>query len=52
MAEEVSVSTTPKKRGRPPKNKVAETNSVTQTNQDVSREFCSMNSMIANQDKC
>lgn len=48
MTEDVSVSPTPKKRGRPPKNKVVETNSVNQPTQDVSREFCSMNSMVAN----
>ena len=47
MSENNSVPTTQKKRGRPPKNQVVETNSATNTtnsNESVSNEFCSMNS--------
>ena len=43
MPDNASASSAPKKRGRPPKNKAAEVN----TSQEVTNEFCTMNSSLA-----
>ena len=43
MSEMNSIST-PKKRGRPPKNKTVEINNAKDANENVTNEFCSMNS--------
>ena len=45
MSDNSSVNSTPKKRGRPPKNRGAETNS--KQSQNPQNEFCSMNSSYA-----
>ena len=44
MSEKTSAPTTPKKRGRPPKNPVVEVNNVTE---NTTNEFCSLNSSQA-----
>lgn len=48
MSENTSTSSTPKKRGRPPKNPVVEVNqNTTNTPSEVTSEYCSMNSSLA-----
>lgn len=44
MSEKTSTPTTPKKRGRPPKNTVVEVNNATE---NITNEFCSLNSSQA-----
>ena len=45
MSNDVSVSSAEKKRGRPPKSKVVETNNASNTITETTHEFCSMSSM-------
>lgn len=48
MSENTSTSSTPNKRGRPPKNPVVEVNqNTTNTPSEVTSEYCSMNSSLA-----